>query len=63
MKHSNTYLYGQEEVPKIPLEVIDERLRLLNANLKKELNVHYTIRDAHKCNAIYKAIEFWRKMK
>ena len=35
-------LYGTENVPPIPKEVADERLKLLNKNLKALANNSYT---------------------
>ena len=59
----NSYLYGKGvDVPEIPQEVIDERIKLLNENLAKLLAVAWYKRDGARCNAIYKAIQFWTKI-
>jgi len=58
----NMYLYGTEEVPKIPQEIIDGRLDILNNNLRKLLNDSYLERDRVRVNKILKAIEFWKKL-
>jgi hypothetical protein len=59
----NSYLYGEGvKVPEIPKEVIEERIRLLNENLATLLAVEWHKRDGARCNAIYKAINFWRNI-
>ena len=59
---TNKYLYGTDDVPKIPQEVIEARIALLEANLKELLKVHYLGRDGARCNAIIKGIDFWRNL-
>jgi hypothetical protein len=58
-KLTNEYLYATSDVPQIPQEVIDERIRLLNENLERLLEVHWLRRDSARVNAVLKAINFW----
>lgn len=59
MKLSNEYLYGTDEVPEIPADVIMRRLELLEDHLGELYEVHYMQRDQKKIRAIEKAIKFW----
>ena len=60
----NEYLYGSGVVvPKIPEDVINIRLELLNSSLSKILDHSYHIRDNDRVAAILKAIDFWSKIK
>ncbi len=56
------YLYGDVEVPIIPQEIIDERVKLLSEHLEKLLNHSFHIRDTQRCTDIFKAIAFWEKL-
>jgi len=59
----NSYLYGDGvKVPDIPKETIEERIKLLNDNLAKQLAVEWHERDGVRCNAITKAIKFWESI-
>ncbi len=63
MIKGNNYLYGADvDVPVIPADVIMRRIELLNDNLQELMSVSYVIRDTHRCNAIIKAISFWRSI-
>jgi len=57
------YLYGTEDVPKIPQDVIDGRLDLLNINLRILLTDSYLVRDRVRVNKILKAMTFWKRLK
>jgi len=56
---STEYIYGTNEVPEIPKEVIDARLVLLQEHLQKLLNIHYSKRDTARIARVFKAIKFW----
>ena len=58
---TNLYLYGTKDVDPIPDSVIDSRLELLRAELKKMVNVHFMAHDNQRMNDVGKAIEFWEK--
>lgn len=59
---TNTYLYGDVEVPKIPQNIIDTRVELLKVELNKELDKSYMNRDMTRLTDIANAIEFWEKL-
>ena len=60
---TNARLYGEGVVVEpIPQDVIDKRVELLNIQLTKELDVHYTKRDSGRANDIIKAIKFWQEI-
>lgn len=63
MRKSNSYLYDTEDVPEIPKEVVDKRLKLLNTHLDKLLEVHYVNRNGKKVGDVMNAISFWEGMK
>ena len=56
------YLYGTEEVPMIPEEIIEKRISILNKNLEKLLKVSYMEREQERVNKILKAINFWKEL-
>lgn len=58
------YLYGQYIiVPKVPEEVANERIRLLDKNLHQLLDINYRKRDNVRVNAVMKAIDFWKALR
>lgn len=59
---SNSYLYGVEEVPEIPKEVVTTRIKLLKANLQTVVDIHYSKRDYKRQEDILKAIKFWENL-
>ena len=60
---TNSYIYGEDvEVPEIPGEIICLRIELLNEHLAELLNVHWSIRDRVRVDAVLKAIDFWSKI-
>ena len=63
MKIDNIYLYGAEEVPEIPAEIIVRRLELLNDNLEVVLSTGWETRDEQRKNDIIKAIRYWENVK
>ena len=57
---TNTYLYGTaEDIPQIPTDIINVRIKLLNKHLTTLLNEHYTVRDTVRINKVLNAIKFW----
>lgn len=55
------YLYGQYIiVPKIPPEIANERIRLLDKNLKQLLDINYRQRDNIRIDKVMKAIKRWK---
>jgi hypothetical protein len=56
------YLYGIEDVPEIPQDIIDRRIAVLEANLSKVLDHSFYTRDGRRANAILKAIKFWTQL-
>ena len=57
------YLYGEDVIaPPIPLEVSERRIKLLELNLEKLLDHSFHTRDGRRCNAVIKAIDFWRNI-
>jgi len=63
MRIDNKYLYGTDDVPDIPAEVVMRRLELLNDALAEVKDMHYLARDNERKNAILKAIQFWENIK
>jgi len=59
---SNTYLYGTEDVPPIPKEVIDARIALLTTHMGKLLEEPYAI-GTTRVKAVSDAIDFWEKLR
>ena len=60
---ANSYLYGDSvEVPPIPKEVVEARLKALSEHLTKLLDVHWSLRDSVRCNDIMKAQSFWQNI-
>ena len=55
----NAYLYGDNGVPEIPQEIIEERLKLLDLMLSELLEIHYLKRDSKRINDILSALKFW----
>ncbi len=62
MRRDNTYLYGTEDVPEIPKCIIEQRLYLIERNLKLVLDQRFQVRDTEKQNYLLKAREFWTEM-
>ena len=56
---STEWLYGTNNVPKIPNTVIKDRVAILNERLREVNDEHYTKRDDVLKEAIIKAIKFW----
>ena len=63
MKLDNEYLYGVEDVPSIPADIIMRRLELLKDNLEELLEHSYYIRDNDRVRAVLKAIKYWSSIK
>lgn len=61
--HDNRYLYGTDEVPEIPADIIMRRLELLGEQLEELQEIHYKERDLERVRAVEKAIEFWESMR
>ena len=59
---TNMWLYGTEDVPSIPEDVVAERLELLQHQLFLLNNEDYNLRDLEKRNAVIKAISFWENI-
>ena len=58
------YLYGQNIiVPKIPPEIANERIRLLDKNLKQLLDINYRKRNNLRVTKVMKAIDYWKTLK
>ena len=59
----NEYLYGDNvEVPEIPSDIVMRGLELLKDHLEELLDYSFYTRDAERCNAVIKAIDFWNKL-
>lgn len=58
---SNEYLYGTDDVPPIPKEVIDGRIKLLKEHLDKLLEEPFAI-GSTRVKDVYNAINFWSKL-
>ena len=56
---TNLYLYGIEDVPEIPQDVIDARIAILNKRLRQVQDVNYKTRDLELRNKLINAINFW----
>ena len=64
MLNKQKYLYGENIiVPKIPKEIANERIRLLNKNLHQLLEVHYTKRDNIRIDKVMKAVKHWKQLR
>ena len=59
---SNSQIYGTEDVPPVPKEVADERIRLLRLNLKKNMDMPMEEQSTWTQTRILDAISFWRKL-
>jgi len=60
---TNLELYGTEDVPSVPAEICNERLRLLEIHMRTLLDVHYMKQDNQTMNSIIKAQKFWTQLK
>jgi hypothetical protein len=60
---ANIELYGTTDVPKIPVEICNERLELLKSNLSGLMSVHYMEQDNNLINAVQKAIKHWTQLR
>jgi len=60
---TNLKLYGTEDVPKIPKEIVDVRLELLNKHLDKLLSVHFMEQDNNTISEVLKAKAHWAKLR
>ena len=60
---SNLELYGTEDVPVIPKEVCDERLKLLRNRLEELMSSHYMNRDNNAINNVLKVQEHWKRLR
>jgi len=60
---TNLELYGTDDVPRIPIEIANERIELLKANLSALLEVHFMYHDNDLINAIQKAIKHWTQLR
>ena len=56
---TNSYLYGDNEVPEIDPLVIARRVSLLDDMIDELNDVHYMVRDDVRINAILRAKSFW----
>jgi hypothetical protein len=63
LKLDNEYLYGVEDVPSIPNDIIMRRLELLKDNLEELLEHSYHNRDDDRVRAVLKAIRYWENVK
>ena len=63
MKIDNEYLYGVEDVPSIPNDIIMRRLELLEDNLAELLEHSYYIRDNDRVVAVLETIKYWSNIK
>jgi len=59
---SNQYLYGTDDVPPIPKEVINARVALLKGHLNKLLEEPYAI-GTTRVKDVSDAINFWEMLK
>ena len=58
----NLYLYGTEDVPEIPNDIIVRRIELLNDHLTELYEVGMLVRENKRISDIFKAINFWSKL-
>ena len=61
MKTSNLELYGTEDVPEIPADVIMRRIELLDDRKAELYEVNYMDRDFKTIRKVEKAIKFWER--
>lgn len=59
---SNLELYGTEDVPEVPQDIVCRRLELLEDRLSDLLEVHYTLRDLEAVSMVRKAILHWQQI-
>lgn len=59
---TNSYLYGVDDVPEIPKEVIDARIVILTKHKNKLQTVHREHRAYSQLNDVIKAITFWENL-
>lgn len=59
MKTSNLELYGTEDVPVIPADIIMRRIELLDDRLHDLYEVPYMQRDMKTIHKVEKAVKFW----
>ena len=60
--HDNEYLYGTDDVPTIPADVIMRRIELLDEQLSDLYEVKYMDRDEKRIRAVRKALDFWERI-
>ncbi len=59
---TNNWLYGTEDVPSIPQDIIDKRLDLLNDRLRKLNELNYKVRNNELRHEVIRAIQFWQEI-
>jgi hypothetical protein len=57
------YLYGKSDIPKIPIEIIEARLKLLSQNLEDLYRFNFETRDTYRINKIMEEIYFFEDEK
>ena len=60
---TNMDLYGTDDVPLVPAEVCDPRIKLLQERLKKLMEVHWMERDNHLVDQVVAGITFWKRLR
>lgn len=60
---TNLELYGTEDVPPIPADICNERIRMLDERLFDELAKPVYTQDGFLIKKIGDSIRFWKKMR
>jgi len=58
MRHTNDYLYGTDDVPDFPEDILMRRMELLKEHLEELMDIDWNQRDGTRCNAVIKALRF-----
>jgi len=60
---SNQELYGTDDVPKVPEDVCNERIALLQNRLKEEADKHFMLQSNDMLNKLQSGIKFWQRLR
>ena len=58
----NELLYGTNVVPKVPEDLISERVKLLDAHLAALLSIPSSEREYERVRRVVNAIDFWNNI-
>ena len=62
LQEENILHYGVPDVTPIPMDIVNERVGLLEAHLAKLMESHFMHHDNNAINKAIKDIHFWKKL-